>query len=169
MGPAPQCHDISQTRGKMRSKTHHLWTVKACVCVLWGHECVRVGSLGGPSTSLCGLESMSVQPCRVSLPITPLHPGEHQPNGWLSRKILFYLSTIYMYLYHTSLAVLATICKANPHANLSIRKGGFWCVSGESRGAGGALREANIFSGFGRHCKNTLLMLMCIRSEPGKY
>lgn len=32
MGPAPQCHDISQTRGKMRSKTHHLWTVKACVC-----------------------------------------------------------------------------------------------------------------------------------------
>lgn len=68
---------------------------------------MRVGSLGGPS---CGLESMSVQPCRVSLPITPLHPGERQHNGGLSRKIVFYLSTIYMYLYHTSLAVLATIC-----------------------------------------------------------
>lgn len=26
MGPASQCHDISQSRGKMRSKTHHLWT-----------------------------------------------------------------------------------------------------------------------------------------------
>lgn len=39
----------------------------------------------------------------------------------------------------------------------------------KSRGAGGASREANIFSGLVRHCKNTLLMLMCIRSEPGKY
>lgn len=94
----------------MRSKTHHLWTVKACVCVLRRRECLHVGSLGGPSTSLCGLERMSVQPGRVSLPITPLHPGEHPPNGRLSRKIVFYLSTIYMYLYRTSLAVLATIC-----------------------------------------------------------
>lgn len=158
-------------------KPEEKWEVKHPICgllmhvsVLWGHECVRVGSLDRPSTSLCGLESMSAQPCRVSLPITPLRPGEHQPNGWLSRKIVFYLSTIYMYLYHTSLAVLATICKANPHANLSIRKGGFWCVCLEKvRESGGALREANIFSGFGRHCKNTLLMLMCIRSEPGKY
>lgn len=58
----------------MRSKTHHLWTVKACVCVLRRCECLHVGSLGGPSTSLCGLERMSVQPGRVSLPITPLHP-----------------------------------------------------------------------------------------------
>lgn len=37
------------------------------------------------------------------------------------------------------------------------------------RGGGGALREANIFSGLRQHSENTLLMLMCIRSEPGKY
>ncbi len=39
MGLAPQCHDVSQARGKMRSKTHHLWSVKAYVCV---HVCVCV-------------------------------------------------------------------------------------------------------------------------------
>lgn len=44
--------------------------------------------------------------------------------------------------------------------------GGFWLVEGQlSRGGGGALREANIFSGLGQQSKNTLLMLMCIRSE----
>lgn len=37
------------------------------------------------------------------------------------------------------------------------------------RGGGRALREANIFSGLRQHSENTLLMLMCIRSEPGKY
>lgn len=42
-------------------------------------------------------------------------------------------------------------------------------AGGEGGGAGGTLREANIFSGLQTHNENTLLMLMCIRSEPGKY
>lgn len=36
MGLAPQCHDVSQARGKMRGKTHHLWSVKTYVCVREG-------------------------------------------------------------------------------------------------------------------------------------
>lgn len=37
------------------------------------------------------------------------------------------------------------------------------------RRGGGALREANIFSGLRQHSENRLPMLMCIRSESGKY
>lgn len=37
------------------------------------------------------------------------------------------------------------------------------------RGGEGASMEANIFSGLLQYSENTLLMLMCIRSEPGKY
>lgn len=132
-------------------------------------------------------------------PITAFHAREReretQPNGRRSLKIVFGPSTIYMYLYRTSLAVLGSsaICLANPLA-VDLSKGGGWCVAGESQeliGGGlrrqwanffffplffsedkvgwGAPREANIFSGLRQRSENTLVMLMYIRSEPGKY
>lgn len=63
----------------------------------------------------------------------PERESETQPNGPTSLKIVFGQSTIYMYLYHTSLAVLGSlaICLANPLA-ADLSKGGGWCVAGES-------------------------------------
>ena len=45
MGLAPQCHDVSQSRGKMRRKTRHLRSVKAYVCVREGVSAYTCGAL----------------------------------------------------------------------------------------------------------------------------
>lgn len=182
MGPAPQCHDVSQTRGKMRRKTPHLWSVKAYV---WASTCVKpwwtiylIALVG---------RSVSMQSCWVSLPITPLNAGEHQPNGRLSRKNHFQpVNYLHVSLPHKSCRFRRhnnLLSKSTRHLVIKGKAVGVWaCVWGKLEGGcvscggvrvfregGGALREANIFSGLRQHSENTFLMLMYIRSEPGKY
>lgn len=112
----------------------------------------HVWNLGGPSTSLHWWGRESVQPCWVSFPITPLRAGEHRPNGSLSRKIIFSPSSIYMYLYHTSLFKVAQQFAKQINSPFIYEGEGCWCVCvcvcGESWGVR-LLRGWGVFRGGG--------------------